>query len=180
MLGHTLNPAASRLAQFIVSFSTGYFLYDSIDMLISRIYLNSAGTWIHHILVIGSFMASIYNDTHGVYLVFNLIVELNNIFIHQRKLSTLTGMPQNWLFNVNSKLMFISFWIARFGGNSYIFFKIISDYELFMIHSNGLMNYAIACFGMFLLNIYNVVFYLDLIKSEKRLKEEAQKHKKLM
>lgn len=73
MLGDQVSQEASRVAQLIVAFSSGYFLHDSIDMIISKVYLNSVGVWIHHILVIGCFIGSIALDKYGVYLVFNLI-----------------------------------------------------------------------------------------------------------
>lgn len=175
MLGNKLDPEIAHQAQKIVAFSLGYFIHDSLDMAVKQVYCNSVGVWIHHILVIGCFLGSIIFDKYGVYLVFNLIVEINNVFIHQRKLMLLLETGFNWVYKLNLDILFVTFSVFRFGGNGFILYKVVMDYYLFLEESYGFACWCLAFIGMLLLNVYNVIFYIDLKKSEARLLKDAKR-----
>ncbi len=38
-------------ASHIIALSTGYFIHDTLDMAINRVYFDDVGVWVHHFMV---------------------------------------------------------------------------------------------------------------------------------
>ena len=74
-----------------------------------------------------------------------------------------------FFYDLNSVAMFMSFVMARFGGNGAALVKIYLDYDVYAKEIGGLFAWNVSIGGMLLLNLYNFIFFKDLIKSEMKL-----------
>jgi len=97
----------------MVSVSTGYFVYDSLDMLLYHRKRSTYELMIHHILVILCFGISVSYRQYVAYAAVSLVVEINSVFLHTRQLFIITGEPKsstrykvNALLNVATFLFF--------------------------------------------------------------------------
>ncbi|UXI15171.1 asparaginyl tRNA synthetase [Sarcoptes scabiei] len=87
----------------LTSFSLGYFVYDTIEMLR---YVEKKGTFelvLHHFMVMGCFSNTIfYNRFIGLNMI-ALLIELSNIFLHFRQLLLLSNYSKHSrLYHINS------------------------------------------------------------------------------
>ncbi|OQR87412.1 hypothetical protein ACHHYP_08874 [Achlya hypogyna] len=71
--------------------STGYFLYDFYDLVAYKLWLKAPGILAHHIMVGACYGAAIVYGVGQCYLVVMLLLELNSVFLHARKLLSMAG-----------------------------------------------------------------------------------------
>ncbi|OQR94985.1 hypothetical protein THRCLA_08043, partial [Thraustotheca clavata] len=78
-------------ATFALSLSTGYFIYDFYDLVQTKLYVKGPGILAHHIMVGACYLASIFYSVGESYLLVMLLLELNSVFLHGRKLMAMAG-----------------------------------------------------------------------------------------
>jgi len=109
----------SQSTYLLVSFSIGYFIYDSLDMLLYHRKRSTYELMIHHSLVIICFSIAVRTGQYVAYGGVSLIVEINSVFLHMRQLFIITEEPKSsFRYKVNSVLnvgTFLVFRIYLFG-----------------------------------------------------------------
>ncbi|BHF71386.1 TLC domain-containing protein 2 [Sparganum proliferum] len=83
---------------YLVCVSTGYFIYDAFDICWNRRFAKEVEVMLHHFAVVSAFMHNVLTMKCIGYSVIALLVEVNTIFLHLRKLMQLnkvsfTGSP---------------------------------------------------------------------------------------
>ncbi|KAI0223257.1 TLC domain-containing protein 2 [Lamellibrachia satsuma] len=78
----------------MIAFSTGYFLYDFIDIIINKKILKFWEVLIHHVAVGGMFFYNVIQCQCIAYNVVALLAEINTIFLHTRKLLQAAGTTE--------------------------------------------------------------------------------------
>ncbi|ESP00987.1 hypothetical protein LOTGIDRAFT_172917 [Lottia gigantea] len=71
---------------FMVAATTGYFVYDFIDMIINNKIFKLWEITLHHIAVISMFGLNVYEGSYLAFTCVALLAELNSFFLHSRKL----------------------------------------------------------------------------------------------
>ncbi|CAG8659257.1 587_t:CDS:2, partial [Dentiscutata erythropus] len=127
------------------------------------IFMDSPGIWIHHVVVCTSFLASVIICKYSPYLTATLLVEISNIFLHQRKLSLMYHRSKSTTFyKINSLLLILTFIFARFTIHGYLLIRVWNEHHIF-IHE---FHWIIALFGMVAMNVINLQLFLQLWSSD--------------
>ncbi|XP_033747279.1 TLC domain-containing protein 2-like [Pecten maximus] len=89
---------SNYIAFLMIPFSTGYFLYDSIDMLINKKLRQNWEVTIHHIAVASMFWFNFHQKICIAYNALALMAEINSFFLHSRKLLQMIQVDYNSTF----------------------------------------------------------------------------------
>ncbi|KAL7065543.1 hypothetical protein AAHC03_04454 [Spirometra sp. Aus1] len=114
-IGNLIGPkdAASVL---LVCFSLGYFLHDISHIIRGPPRRHSVEFVLHHVLIIPCFGSAIVLERYVGYAIVSLLVEINSVFLHIRRLLlSLTVSRESLIFAINSSLNFTSFLTFRLG-----------------------------------------------------------------
>ncbi|KAK7311549.1 hypothetical protein RJT34_09767 [Clitoria ternatea] len=156
-----------------LSFSCGYFAYDQLDMLRSRLYTG----WIppillHHLLLLICFTLALYRNVTINYLILTLICELHSIFLHVRKVRRMAGFRDgnSILIKFEWCLHWLTFFLARFASHILITAKLIRDAHKFR---KG-VELPLALIGMAGMNMLNIGLGIGLFKAFKRERKSQQ------
>lgn len=99
----------------MVSFSTGYFVHDTIDIVVNG---QSGHVWEvipHHIAIGGMFIVHLVSCRYISYSAIALIAEINTIFLHFRKLLQMAGVSFSHLvYRINAAANLTTFVGCRF------------------------------------------------------------------
>ncbi|KAI8917184.1 hypothetical protein DFJ77DRAFT_337239 [Powellomyces hirtus] len=165
--------AAVDAARKALAFSTGYFYADCFDMLVTGVYRNNLGIWGHHAAALVCYTASLHTCLLYPYLVFTLIVELNSIFLHHRKVLALyypmdkIAMPEtlSQTYDIATKLLLWTFPPTRLVANLYILYAVVMDRKTWEAPS---WTWTLAFVGMLVVTYYNFGLWSQVKKSVER------------
>lgn len=102
---------------YVVAFSLGYFSYDFLDYLVSRKMFSNYEVILHHVGVIWSFWYTVHYRVNVPYTIIALMVEVNSIFLHGRKLMQFNKWPfDHMMYKLIIFLNLVTFVIFRVGG----------------------------------------------------------------
>ncbi|SRR6266498_154765 len=121
--------------------------------------MDDPGIWLHHFVVVTTFIASTVTCKFSPYLVATLLVEISNVFLHQRKLyltSFKTKLTSFYQFN--SLLLLLTFIFARFTTHGYLTIRVWKEFTLF----DHIGYWGTAFFGMIAMNVLNLQLFLQL------------------
>ncbi|BHF63252.1 TLC domain-containing protein 2 [Sparganum proliferum] len=91
----------------LVCFSLGYFLHDISHIIRGPPRRHSVEFVLHHVLIIPCFGSAIVLERYVGYAIVSLLVEINSVFLHIRRLLlTLTVSRESLIFSINSSLNF--------------------------------------------------------------------------
>ncbi|CAG8537589.1 13124_t:CDS:2 [Ambispora gerdemannii] len=148
---------------FQIALSTGYFVYDMSDFVVKKIFMDTVGIWIHHIMIVIIFSSSLYTCVCTEYLTASLIVEISNVFLHQRKLYlTCFKTKTTRFYRFNSLLLFLTMTGIRIPAHVYLSLKVWREYELF----HNRLYWSMAFYGLITINILNTQLWLQLWNSD--------------
>uniref|UniRef100_A0A5S6QQF9 TLC domain-containing protein n=1 Tax=Trichuris muris TaxID=70415 RepID=A0A5S6QQF9_TRIMR len=153
---------ANYPAMFICCFATGYFIYDCGHIVAAGHAKEKAEILLHHLSIILSAFYVIY-ETRGVgYAVVGLLIEVNTIFLHARKLLQMSGYRRN-----DSQVIFVVF--PNF--LTFLFFRFlplsIVTSAIFMERSRLPFSIWLLCSSsMILLFAINTVLFCRLIRAD--------------
>ncbi|XP_052799987.1 TLC domain-containing protein 2-like [Mya arenaria] len=131
----------------LVAFSLGYFLHDFADHLVNNKLFSNYEVIIHHIGVIWSFWYNVHYQMYIPYTIIALMVEVNSVFLHARKLMQLNQWSFNhWLYKFVIVLNLITFVGFRLYGvylvGKYVYIiwdKFTVVYQVFIVITMGVM-----------------------------------------
>ncbi|KAK2828211.1 hypothetical protein Q5P01_019245 [Channa striata] len=90
-MAEDLISSHSLLSHSLVAVSTGYFIYDFLDMALNQPFKQCWELLLHHIVVISCFGFAVTSRLYLGFAVVSLLVEINSIFLHIRQLLVLSG-----------------------------------------------------------------------------------------
>ncbi|XP_071447185.1 TLC domain-containing protein 2-like isoform X2 [Hetaerina americana] len=105
----------STSSHVLCSITTGYFVYDFIDMALNHRKRSSYELMLHHLIVITCFGLCINTRYYLGYGLVALLVEVNSVFLHTRQLMLVQGIPakDHFLYHINTLLYLVTFVVFR-------------------------------------------------------------------
>lgn len=163
------------LSYTVVSISCGYFAFDLWDILRKRLYNpRSPSILAHNALLLVCFTTALYRDVTINYLILTLFCEINSIFLHQRRLFGLAGVPfESKLNRVNWVLIWVTFFGSRVMSHALIPFRFFFDMKNFPLG----VEFPMALFGILGFNFLNIELFRDLLRAQRKETEMGTERK---
>ncbi|KAL4223232.1 TLC domain-containing protein 2 [Mactra antiquata] len=153
----------------LISMSVGYFVYDTIDMMIYQRTRQSFELLLHHIVIILCFGLAVCTKLYIGYAVLALIVELNSIFLHLRQLLQCCGIPKtNSLYRLNSLVNLGTFLGFRILTLCWMTRWIVINKDLV-----PLAFYTLGSVGLAVMTVMNIILFYRLLNSDFLRKKES-------
>ncbi|MCO5572268.1 hypothetical protein L7F22_026021 [Adiantum nelumboides] len=151
-------------AKVVLCFSSGYFVYDQVDMLGRHLYNPwSPSLLIHHAVLLVCFTLALYREVTINYLILTLFCKLHSIFLHLRRVLRMAGVRKegSWPIKIEWSFNWITFFTSRIAMHVFITFKLVNDVSKF---PSGI-EWPVALAGMAGLNTLNLILGADLYKA---------------
>ncbi|XP_059139039.1 TLC domain-containing protein 2-like isoform X2 [Physella acuta] len=157
-LFHYIN----HFTYFCVCFGTGYFIYDSLDLLVNNRLLQMWEVVLHHLAVTSMFYYNVNIRAQIAFSIVALSVEVNSFFLHWRKLLQMVKTPfDSPLYLTIKYINLVTFAVFR-GVPLYVI-----TYSVFtMGHMVTTAYYIGICLSMFVMDVLNVILFWRLLKSD--------------
>ncbi|CAG5135365.1 unnamed protein product [Candidula unifasciata] len=152
----------SHLTFYCVCFSTGYFVYDFLDLVVNNKMFSMWELTVHHIGIAGMFYYNICIKSNIGMNIIALSVELNSVFLHWRKLLQMMKMPfDSPGYIIIKYLNIISFLIFRGGA-----LVVITGACIMWRQKVSTLYYIGISSTTFFMDIVNVILFWRLFKSD--------------
>lgn len=152
------NPSSYLL----VCLSSGYFIQDAVDIILSGY---ARGSWeflLHHGLVLWSFLYVVVQRTYVAGAVIALLVEVNSVFLHTRLMLKLAGVANtSSCATIIRPLNIFTYVMFRLGAQFYITYYIVTNYT-WLDHALCILIPLVA------MNIMMVIYLGRLMKADFR------------
>nr|KAF6417452.1 TLC domain containing 1 [Molossus molossus] len=96
-----IETAWSLSGYLLVCFSAGYFIHDTVDIVVSR---QARASWeylVHHVMAMGAFFSGIFWSSFVGGGVLTLLVEVSNIFLTIRMMMKINNAQDLLLYRIN-------------------------------------------------------------------------------
>ncbi|XP_061637695.1 TLC domain-containing protein 1 [Phyllopteryx taeniolatus] len=154
-----LHSHHTSLSYLLVCISTGYFVQDAADIILTGHGKESWEFLIHHTLVIWCFMYALYTQLYVAGAVVALFVEVNSVTLHLRLLLKLAGAASSTAYRINKVLNICTFVSFRLAPQLYLTWYIGSNYS-------WLDNAFLFLASMMVMNVMILVYFYRLICSD--------------
>ncbi|OWF41596.1 TLC domain-containing protein 2-like [Mizuhopecten yessoensis] len=146
----------------MIPFSTGYFLYDSIDMLINKKLRQNWEVTAHHIAVASMFWFNFHQKLCIGYNVLALMAEVNSFFLHTRKLLQMIQVDYNSVFyKLVCLCNIVTFSFFRGYSNSRILIGMYIEYDRVPSFYYKCLTMSMSC-----MTLINIFLFWRLLKSD--------------
>ncbi|CAH8455293.1 hypothetical protein MS3_00009352 [Schistosoma haematobium] len=164
LVGNVID-SENVFAYNIMGFATGYFVHDIYHNICGGVGLRSLEIILHHITVLTCFYVVSWYRILVCYALFGLLMELNSIFLHARKLMILLNIdPESVTYRLNAIANIITFIIFRICLTLSLFgWGIINRHKLPVVVSWILL----SSFTVF--TTMNLVLFYRVIIAERRI-----------
>ncbi|XP_075218225.1 TLC domain-containing protein 2-like isoform X2 [Lycorma delicatula] len=114
-MGENLIYIQNYASHFLLALSTGYFIYDFLDMVIHDLKPKTYTLLVHHVLVVLGFGVALTSYRYQGYTLCSLFIEINSVFLHIRQLMLIQGWGRDGiLYRINNSFNLGTFVIFRF------------------------------------------------------------------
>ncbi|KAM3615380.1 uncharacterized protein V6R79_001258 [Siganus canaliculatus] len=154
-----LHSNHTPLSYLLVCVSTGYFVQDAGDIILSG---QARGSWeflVHHVLVISSFLYTLYTQVYVAGAVMALFVEVNSVTLHLRLMLKLACAQSSSLYYINKFINILTYVTFRLGTQFYLTWYIIHNYS-WLDHGGFFL------FAMMIMNVMMVIYFFRLLRSD--------------
>ncbi|KAJ6216324.1 hypothetical protein RDWZM_007481 [Blomia tropicalis] len=152
----------NEFGYWLTSFSFGYFLYDTVEMITHAEYKGTTELVIHHILILLCFSNTILNHRYVGYNMVALLIENSNIFLHFRQLLLLSSYPRSGpYFQVNSVINIVNFVLIRGSCMFWLWYTLLINLNVI-----PWITKAIALTAMTGISITTVILFKRVFKSD--------------
>ncbi|CAH8469743.1 unnamed protein product [Schistosoma rodhaini] len=164
LVGNVIN-SENVFAYHIMGFATGYFVHDIYHNICGDVEIRSLEIILHHITVLTCFYVVSRYRILVCYVLLGLLMELNSIFLHARKLMILLNIdPESVAYRVNAIANITTFIIFRICLTLSLFgWGIINRHKLPVVVSWILL----SSFTVF--TTMNLVLFYRVIIAERRI-----------
>lgn len=119
----------NQLAKILSLITLGYFTFDFIDYAIRGAFKTEIDILLHHIIVLLGIGFMVYHNLYLGYLTIGLLVEINSIFLHIRKIYLWSSYKKdNFVFFAIVWLNFITIVIFRLIPLAYMYYILILQF----------------------------------------------------
>lgn len=143
----------------VCCFTTGYFLYDTLDNILAGKWRERWEILAHHLAILTPALYVVYSFQAVGYYALSMTIEVNTFFLHFRKLMQLAGNQNGPLARCVQFVNLLTFVIFRFGPLLIVTLAIPKHYQRvprwFFVHFT-------TC--MIVLNCINVVLFYRLLR----------------
>ncbi|KAG7479424.1 calfacilitin [Solea senegalensis] len=156
---HNLHSYNTPLCYLLVCCSTGYFLQDAGDIILTG---HAKGSWeflLHHSLVISCFLYTLFTQVYVAGAVVALFVEVNSVTLHLRLMLKLAGAQSSTMYHVNKYANLFTYVTFRLGTQFYLTWYIVHNYS--WLDSGG---YFLAC--MIVINVMMLIYFQRLLRAD--------------
>ncbi|XP_068765971.1 TLC domain-containing protein 1 [Struthio camelus] len=143
----------------LVCFSSGYFIHDSLDIILSH---QSRSSWeylVHHAMAISAFVSLIITGRFLVAAMLLLLVEVSNIFLTTRMLLKMSNVPSPVLYEVNKYVNLVMYFAFRLAPQAYL-----TWYFLRYVEVQGQGAFLMA--NLLLLDAMILMYFSRLLRSD--------------
>ncbi|CAI5693247.1 TLC domain-containing protein 1 [Oreochromis niloticus] len=147
------------LSYLLVCVSTGYFVHDATDIILSG---HAKGSWeflLHHALVIWCFLYALYTQLYVAGAVIALFVEVNSVTLHLRLMLKLAGAQSSTLYYINKLANLFT----------YVMFRLTTQFYLtwFIIHNYSWLDHGgYFLVSMMVMNIMILIYFYRLLRAD--------------
>ncbi|XP_056905379.1 TLC domain-containing protein 1 [Takifugu flavidus] len=149
----------THMSYLLVCVSTGYFVQDAGDIILTG---HARGSWeflLHHALVIWCFLYSLYTQLYVSGAVIALFVEVNSVTLHLRLMLKLAGAQSSTFYHVNKFVNLLTYITFRLSTQFYLTWYILDNYS-WLDHS--------GCFllSLMVMNIMILIYFYRLLRAD--------------
>ncbi|XP_070827239.1 TLC domain-containing protein 1 [Chaetodon trifascialis] len=147
------------LSYLLVCVSTGYFVQDAGDIILTG---HARGSWeflIHHALVIGCFLYTLYTQLYVAGAVIALFVEVNSVTLHLRLMLKLAGVQSSSTYYINKFANLFTYVTFRLCTQFYLTWYIIHNYS-WLDHGGYFLS------SMIVMNIMILIYFYRLLRAD--------------
>ncbi|XP_018603733.1 TLC domain-containing protein 1 [Scleropages formosus] len=147
------------LSYLLICTSTGYFVQDAGDIILTG---HARGSWeflLHHALVIWCFLYTLFTRHYVAGAVVALFVEVNSVFLHTRLLLKLAGAQSSRLYGLNRLINLFTYVLFRLSAQAYLTWYILRNYS-WLDHAGYFLS------SMMLMNIMILVYFYRLLRAD--------------
>lgn len=152
----------SYFSYAMLTFSTGYFIYDLMDIVLNGKTKSQWEVVLHHVAVGAIFSYNLVTFQCVAYNAIALLAEVNSMFLHSRKLLQMCNVPFDATFyRVICYINLVTFILCRFGG------QLLITIGMFMWYDRVTMVYYVTLtMSMAVMFAINVVLFYRLWKND--------------
>ncbi|XP_038549838.1 TLC domain-containing protein 1 [Micropterus salmoides] len=154
-----LHSYSTPLSYMLVCVSTGYFVQDAGDIILTG---HGRGSWeflLHHALVIWCFLYALYTQLYVAGAVVALFVEVNSVTLHLRLMLKLAGVQSSSLYHINKYANLFT----------YVVFRLITQFYLtwYIVHNYSWLDHG-GCFliSIMVMNIMILIYFYRLLRAD--------------
>ncbi|XP_060902888.1 TLC domain-containing protein 1 [Labrus mixtus] len=147
------------LSYLLVCVSTGYFVNDAADIILTG---NGRGSWeflIHHVCVISCFLYALYTQLYVAGAVIALFVEVNSVTLHLRLLLKLAGAQSSSLYYYNKFTNIFTYVTFRLSTQFYLTWYLVTNYS-------WLDNGTYFLISMIVMNVMILIYFYRLLRTD--------------
>ncbi|XP_074496048.1 TLC domain-containing protein 1 [Sebastes fasciatus] len=147
------------LSYLLVCISTGYFVHDASDIILSG---HARASWeflLHHELVLSCFLYALYTELYLSGAVIALFVEFNSVTLHLRLLLKLMTAQSSSVYYVNKFINIFTFVVFRLGAQAYLTWYFINNYTTL---DHGAYIFA----SLMVMNIMILIYFYRLLRTD--------------
>ncbi|XP_074176305.1 TLC domain-containing protein 1 isoform X3 [Rhinolophus sinicus] len=154
-----IETAWSLSGYLLVCFSTGYFIHDTVDIVVSR---QARASWeylVHHVMAMGAFFSGIFWSKFVGGGVLTLLVEVSNIFLTIRMMMKINNAQDLLLYRINKYVNLVMYFLFRLAPQAYLTY--------FFLQYAGQRTQGTFLLGILLmLDIMILIYFSRLLRSD--------------
>ncbi|XP_034405085.1 TLC domain-containing protein 1 isoform X1 [Cyclopterus lumpus] len=151
-----LHSYHTPLSYLLVCVSTGYFVHDASDIILTGHGRQSWEFLLHHVLVISCFLYALFTKMYVAGAVVALFVEVNSVTLHMRLMLKLACAQSSSVYHVNKLINITTYLTFRLGTQSYLTWYIVTNYT-WLDHA---LYFLIA---MVMMNVMILIYFYRLL-----------------
>ncbi|XP_073337627.1 TLC domain-containing protein 1 [Pagrus major] len=147
------------LSYLLVCVSTGYFVQDAGDIILTG---HARASWeflIHHALVILCFLYALYTHLYVAGAVIALFVEVNSVTLHMRLMLKLAGAQSSNMYYINKFANLFTYITFRLSTQFYLTWYIVQNYS-WLDHGGFFLASIIV------MNIMIMIYFYRLLRAD--------------
>ncbi|XP_054459919.1 TLC domain-containing protein 1 [Anoplopoma fimbria] len=154
-----LHSYHTPFSYLLVCVSTGYFVQDAGDIILTGHARQSWEFLLHHVLVISCFLYSLFTELYVAGAVVALFVEVNSVTLHLRLLLKLAGSQSTSIYHINKLVNIFTYLTFRLGTQFYLTWYIVHNYTWL---DHGL--YFLV--SILMMNIMIMIYFYRLLRAD--------------
>ncbi|CAH8847206.1 unnamed protein product [Trichobilharzia szidati] len=146
----------------LVSYSLGYFIFDSVHMAVLHPHRSTAELLIHHFIIFLCFSSALLSGKYIGYAVVSLLPEVNSIFLHLRRLMNYLRVPKDNHF-------FRSICLVNIGTFIVFRFIVLSWMTRWIVINRDSIPFGYYCLGsvgLAILMVMNIVLFIRIVYAD--------------